>query len=266
MIKVDNMIKLKRLAAVLLLVNSLLAGSVIANTEKFGQFDEHDVRMYDARKVGMNTLTLEVRIDGLTAEFNKQKIYGNLKDVYFVVICKNTEDVFVTVRGMPPGFDNVKRKLIENVKSQIGFFIYESMKNKFKAYSWKLDNSTLVGSDLTGILPVNEIKLNFNKLGLIEEEKEVASMMSSSTKFEYATKEWSNSKYVIEKIINEVKQQGLVIQTETSISYMKTSTFGLPREIFMKTSAKQMGQEKTSNNTEIKYIFSNVLINSPPKN
>lgn len=234
---------------------------------------ENEIKNYDPQKQGLKDLVFEARIENLTEILKATGNFGNVTDLHFKVYWLPGDQYKVDVNGLPKGFEEVRNDLATLIKTKLDFVIPSPLASRLTEYDLKVvpsdSGKEIVATDLNGRLPINLMKLNFDKSGKLSAMSYAISGQVVETKFATSPKSWSNNKNLIDTLTITTKQG---IQTNiitNKVEYLTESGIGFPSKLIIKnlTTAKipAQGDKKEQNlkqETGTTVRFSNYEVNT----
>lgn len=242
-------------------------------SEASGLLQENEIKNYDPQKQGLKDLVFEARIENLTEILKATGNFGNVTDLHFKVYWLPGDQYKVEVNGLPKGFEEVRNDLATLIKTKLDFVIPSPLASRLTEYDLKVvpsdSGKEIVATDLNGRLPINLMKLNFDKSGKLSAMSYAISGQVVETKFATSPKSWSNNKNLIDTLTITTKQG---IQTNiitNKVEYLTESGIGFPSKLIIKnlTTAKipAQGDKKEQNlkqETGTTVRFSNYEVNT----
>lgn len=231
---------------------------------------EFDESFYNPKDHGLKDLVFDVRIPGLTKQLAQKSIYGKLKDVFFRCYWTSKGKVFVEVKGMPEGFEQVKSGLIGMVHSRFDLVVPYPLFSRLDGYKLKIlkqqDGAQLVQAlDKSGLKMINEIYLTFDKEGKLVKLKTIDPLGHDISILKLSKEKFSKEKYIVDKVlVNSVKRnQEATMQNE--VTYKEFDGFALPIVFISKTKQSlpqpHGGKEKYERELKSRLEFGNYKIN-----
>jgi hypothetical protein len=227
----------------LVLLSSLPFAVVNADCKKMiGDFDQ---KFYPPQNMSMKDLVFVVRLDKLTKLLNEEKIFGNLKDVYFKVMWMVPETFRIEVAGLPAGFEDRKEQLRQLVRNRMDFVLPHKLAPRLRSYSEQrqknLKNGDVVCKveDQTHTRLQDNIELTFGRDGRLKKFAVSSPTGTSVASSQMKEKEWSKNRWVLDNLsVETTNVHGVVTVIDHDISYKVVGGFGLPVRVETKTSYK----------------------------
>lgn len=238
------------------------------------QIKNYEIRYYNPMKYGLKDLVYQVRILGLVDSLNREKIFGKLTDVYFMVYWIEKDQYKIEVFGLPKGFEERKKGLInELIKNKLDFVIPRGLSKKLMGYRFRTINAkggyVVEGFDKSKLKAINRVQLRFDKEGRLRFLRTFSPLGVQISTFEMSAKPWSKNKWLIDEMKVETIQGGNKNIYDHQIFYKKIGSYGFPTQIKI-TSWREMYNPKniavTDKGSEppqkTVYSFSNYEVNT----
>ncbi len=262
---------------IFVLVTSFLSINSYADMRSEEVVKRYDIGYYHPERYGLNDLTFEVRIKGLTDKLNEQMIFGKLNDVHFKVYWimrgEPNERNFqyqIMVVGMPKGFEEMKKGLKQMIATRLDYVIprmlVESIKEYTTEYSSNQYGGTITCTDRTHKNDVDKMEIFFDKKGRMTRYATYSPAGRTDTTMSMNAKPWSKNKWVVDRVTVK-KYQGIqTTEMDYIFTYEKVGLFGFPKTIRITT--KQMLSRPTGpkeprlmQQISTDLLFENYLVN-----
>ncbi len=229
-----------------LFIMTLFCLELRADTSVINQFDQ---RQYSPAKYGLKDLVFKVKVKGLEQELKQRFALTQMQDPHFVVYWMSPGRTAIEVQGLPAGFEALKNELKKIVLEKFEYVIPQEMSGRLRSYEFQQSRgpageTLLKGTDRTQTHMINQIHLTFGQDARLEIVKTFSPRGAETTSFETATKPWSHSKRVVEKVVHESTTGVRKNKVETKISYTNKDGYGLPEKIITESTFVIPGESK----------------------
>jgi hypothetical protein len=235
------------------------------------EIENFDIRYYHPVNYGLKDLVFEVRIKNLLESLNKRLSLGTLSDIYFKVYWMLPGKYKIEVAGLPKGFKEIKSELKSMIKNRLDFVIPEKLAPKVRSYSLQSkkikSGMTIIGKDKTHTRAVNEIRLRFNRKGMLEGFKTLSPMGVNNSHFKMSAKGWSHNKWLVDKLTVDSIQGIQKTSMKHKVDYVAIDGFGFPSKVvisttqeLMETKTSKAAKSKREHKSEI--LFSSYEVNT----
>ena len=224
--------------------------SVLAQTESL--FKSFDNKIYNPKELGLNSLSVDAKVKGLTETLKATLIVPNISNVFFRITWDPKKQFNVKVIGLPPGFNEIKNSLELTMVDKLRYFIPPKIINLVKDYSLstkKLDSGiqyTL--EDKTFLKGITKIDAFFDRDNNLSKMEFKGLNIWEMNTFKY--EELSGTKkLVIKNFLVESGGPQVVYATSYSVDYTNVGKFFFPKTISITAQVQTLPGEKGSKQT-----------------
>lgn len=223
-----------------------------------------DEKVYNPTDFGLNTLSFEARVSGLTENLKSTLIIPSITDVFFRVTWNIKKGFSVKLVGLPIGFNEIKNSLELTMVDKLRFFIpnkiFESMQG-YELSAQKLDTGIQYSlDDKTFLKEITKIEVFFNaekQLSRVElKGKEVNT-------FTYG-RQGDSQKLLLKNLLVETVGGQSTYAMSYEVNYTNVDKFYFPKSINiiskLQSSSGETGQKQVFAEVKSKITFSNFLV------
>ncbi|TDJ08266.1 MAG: hypothetical protein E2O68_02220 [Deltaproteobacteria bacterium] len=225
-----------------------------------------DKNLYNPKNLGLQKLTFEARIAGLTQSLKAKTIIENIHEIYFEVKWSNKTGFTLNVVGLPQGFKEIKYQLKMLLADKLYFFIPLKIKDTIKDYQGtakKIDGKTHVTMiDTSNEKNISKVILVFDRRGRLNTIDSYALGYRTKTTMTLEKESWSRKKWVLNELLIENIQSNINSSTNYQVFYKKVGKFAFPETIDILTEVKTVvgknsSESKVLGQVKSKITFSN---------
>ncbi len=238
------------------------SNSVLAQPENL--LKTWDEKVYNPRDFGLNSLSFEARVSGLTENLKSNLIIPSIKDVFFRVTWNIKKGFSVKLVGLPIGFTEIKNSLEITMVDKLRFFIpnkiFESMQG-YELSAQKLDSGIQYSlDDKTFLKEITKIEVFFNA------EKKLSKVELKGREINTFTYERQpdSQKLLLKNLLVEFVGDQSTYAMSYEVNYTNVEKYYFPKSINiiskLQSSVGEKGQKQVFAEVKSKITFSNFLV------
>ena len=239
----------------------LFSGLVANAQDQKTYFSLYDRKVYSLKNKGVKDFVVDVRSSDLTDKVNEQKIFGNVKDLFFRVHWTLApERMAVDIIGLPEGFHEAKNELRASFLPLLDNLLPMTLEQRFPGYKFSPGKSAreFIAVDSSGLAPIPQYVLKFDELDRLSEISGQKPVGSWDMNWIYEKKAFSEGRWVLSQITVTNSEGGQTVKTTRKLNYGTAQGMGVLSEVVL--TVEQIAEKTVRSQESIE--FTNYKINT----